>query len=87
MVSCLPLLQEHPKREEFLDVLIDAGESAWIRGAHEVRRCHGLVLSSIYPLRSWLSAPSRVRGLCCVEILGQAIPAAHSTCFRDSLRA
>lgn len=36
--SCLTLLHEHPKREELLDVLIDAGESAWARGAHEVRR-------------------------------------------------
>ncbi|KAF8061003.1 hypothetical protein FPV67DRAFT_1673829 [Lyophyllum atratum] len=32
---CLPLLHENPKREELLDVLIDAGESAWSRGAHE----------------------------------------------------
>ena len=30
------MLREHPKREELLDVLIDAGESAWARGAHEV---------------------------------------------------
>ncbi len=33
---CLSLLQEHPKRDELLDVLIEAGESAWARGAHEV---------------------------------------------------
>ncbi|KAK1226964.1 Chk1 protein kinase [Marasmius sp. AFHP31] len=33
---CLPLLHEHPKRDELLDVLIDAGEAAWARGAHEV---------------------------------------------------
>ncbi|KAL0581381.1 Chk1 protein kinase [Marasmius crinis-equi] len=32
---CLPLLHEHPKRDELLDVLIDAGEAAWARGAHE----------------------------------------------------
>ncbi|KAF9498170.1 dual-domain HisK/Mak2 protein kinase [Pleurotus eryngii] len=32
---CLPLLHENPKRDELLDVLIDAGESAWARGAHE----------------------------------------------------
>lgn len=36
MYSCLPLFHEHQKREELLDVLIDAGESAWARGAHEV---------------------------------------------------
>lgn len=34
---CLPILHEHPKRNELLEVLIDAGESAWARGAHEVR--------------------------------------------------
>ncbi|KAI3615522.1 histidine kinase [Moniliophthora roreri] len=33
---CLPLLHEHPKRDELLDVLIDAGEAAWARGAHEL---------------------------------------------------
>lgn len=33
---CLPLLHDHAKREELLEVLIDAGESAWARGAHEV---------------------------------------------------
>lgn len=33
---CLNLLHDHPKRDELLDVLIDAGESAWARGAHEL---------------------------------------------------
>ncbi|KAG6857623.1 hypothetical protein H0H87_010191 [Tephrocybe sp. NHM501043] len=33
---CLPLLQESPRREELLDVLVEAGESAWARGAHEL---------------------------------------------------
>jgi len=33
---CLNLLHDHSKRDELLDVLIDAGESAWARGAHEV---------------------------------------------------
>lgn len=35
---CLPLLHEYAQRDELLDVLIDAGESAWARGAHEVHR-------------------------------------------------
>ena len=35
-IRCLNLLHDHPKRDELLDVLIDAGESAWARGAHEV---------------------------------------------------
>lgn len=33
---CLPILRDHPKKDELLNVLIDAGESAWARGAHEV---------------------------------------------------
>ncbi len=32
---CLTLLHDHPKREELLSVLMDAGEEAWNRGAHE----------------------------------------------------
>ncbi|KAF8746288.1 hypothetical protein AX14_000082 [Amanita brunnescens Koide BX004] len=33
---CLHILRDHPKKEELLNVLIDAGESAWARGAHEL---------------------------------------------------
>ena len=33
---CLPLLTNHPKRDELLVLLVDAGEDAWARGAHEV---------------------------------------------------
>ncbi|KAK2461712.1 hypothetical protein APHAL10511_006175 [Amanita phalloides] len=33
---CLHILCDHPKKEELLNVLIDAGESAWARGAHEL---------------------------------------------------
>ncbi|KAG1716795.1 hypothetical protein ID866_393 [Astraeus odoratus] len=32
---CIPLLLKQPNREQLLDVLVDAGESAWARGAHE----------------------------------------------------
>ena len=35
-LRCLPLLHEHSQRDELLDILVDAGESAWDRGAHEV---------------------------------------------------
>jgi hypothetical protein len=45
---CLSLLQEHPKRDELLDVLIEAGESAWARGAHEVIN-HSHTLSDYLP--------------------------------------
>lgn len=33
---CLPLLREHGRREELVALLIDAGQSAWAKGAHEV---------------------------------------------------
>ena len=36
LLRCLPLLHEHSQRDELLDILVDAGESAWDRGAHEV---------------------------------------------------
>ena len=32
----IPLLREHQKRDELLDLSIDAGDSAAARGAHEV---------------------------------------------------
>ena len=35
--QCLPLLREHQRRDELLDLSIDAGDSARARGAHEVR--------------------------------------------------
>jgi len=47
---CLPILHEHPKRDELLAVLIDAGESAWARGAHELA------------IRSFVSARTLLRG-------------------------
>lgn len=34
--SCLPLLREHSKRDELLELSINAGDSARARGAHEV---------------------------------------------------
>lgn len=40
---CISLLQEHPKRDELLNVLIEAGKSAWARGAHEVIECSDLI--------------------------------------------
>ncbi|KAG5723159.1 Peroxide stress-activated histidine kinase mak2 [Termitomyces sp. T112] len=46
---CLPLLQDNPKREELLNILMEAGESAWERGAHELA------------IRSFLNARSLLR--------------------------
>lgn len=64
---CLPLLHEHPKREELLDVLVDAGESAWARGAHEVSRV-GIITAytstltaSKLAIRSFISARTLLR--------------------------
>ncbi|KAK0208888.1 hypothetical protein DFS33DRAFT_1254916 [Desarmillaria ectypa] len=45
---CLPLLHDHPKRDELLSVLIEAGEAAWTRGAHE------LAIRSFHSARSLL---------------------------------
>ena len=36
LCRCLPLLREHSKRDELLEMSIDAGDSARARGAHEV---------------------------------------------------
>ncbi|EIW86383.1 dual-domain HisK Mak2 protein kinase [Coniophora puteana RWD-64-598 SS2] len=56
---CLPLLLEHPKREELLGLTCDAGDSAWTRGAHE-RALHAYT-SAITLLRanSWEEHPRR----------------------------
>ncbi|KAK0481591.1 hypothetical protein IW261DRAFT_1550690 [Armillaria novae-zelandiae] len=48
--KCLSLLQDHPKRDELLSVLIEAGEAAWTRGAHELA------------IRSFHSARTLLRG-------------------------
>ncbi|PBL00451.1 histidine kinase [Armillaria gallica] len=47
---CLSLLHDHPKRDELLSVLIEAGEAAWTRGAHELA------------IRSFHSARALLRG-------------------------
>jgi len=51
---CLTLLREHAKREELLEVLLDAGQSAWTRGAHEVS-----VLSTLRPTCADIILPAR----------------------------
>ncbi|KAH7929368.1 dual-domain HisK/Mak2 protein kinase [Leucogyrophana mollusca] len=50
---CLPLLREHPKREELLDVLVDAGNSAWARGAHELALHAFLSAKSLLSPDAW----------------------------------
>ncbi|KDQ54896.1 hypothetical protein JAAARDRAFT_196280 [Jaapia argillacea MUCL 33604] len=46
---CLSLLRDHPKREELLNLMIESGDAAWARGAHE------LALQSLISARSLLS--------------------------------
>ncbi|TFK57700.1 histidine kinase [Heliocybe sulcata] len=46
---CLPLLREHAKREELLNLMIESGDAAWARGAHE------LALQSLISARSLLT--------------------------------
>ena len=53
---CLPLLCEHERRGELVSLLIGAGDSAWARGAHEVR-C--LLLSDFF----WRNAQVSLDGI------------------------
>ncbi|KAG2023171.1 atypical/HisK protein kinase [Coprinopsis cinerea AmutBmut pab1-1] len=57
--KCLSLLHEHPKKEELLNVLIDAGESAWARGAHELATRSFLNARTLLTEDPWAQHPSR----------------------------
>jgi predicted ATPase len=52
-------LLDHPKREELLGVLVDAGESAWARGAHEVALQSFRSARSLLRDRPWEDDPGR----------------------------
>jgi predicted ATPase/serine/threonine protein kinase len=56
---CLNLLRDHPKRDELLDVLIDAGESAWARGAHELGLQSFISARNLLGGNPWASKPMR----------------------------
>ncbi|KAF8665081.1 hypothetical protein AX16_000549 [Volvariella volvacea WC 439] len=56
---CLPLLHEHPKRDELLDVLLDAGESAWARGAHELAMRSFQSARALLREDPWADVPER----------------------------
>ncbi|KAJ7151534.1 hypothetical protein C8R46DRAFT_1166444 [Mycena filopes] len=62
-VSCLPLLREHPKHDDLLDVLIDAGESAWARGAHELAMRSFVNARTLLRKNPWASKPRRTLNL------------------------
>ncbi|KAH6917111.1 dual-domain HisK/Mak2 protein kinase [Coprinopsis sp. MPI-PUGE-AT-0042] len=57
--KCLKLLNEHPKKEELLNVLIEAGESAWARGAHELALRSFLNAQSLLSDDPWNAHPMR----------------------------
>ncbi|PPQ67388.1 hypothetical protein CVT25_005967 [Psilocybe cyanescens] len=56
---CLNLLHDHPKRDELLDVLIDAGESAWARGAHELAIQSFISARNLLGDNAWAEKPNR----------------------------
>ncbi|KAF8167825.1 hypothetical protein B0H34DRAFT_645007 [Crassisporium funariophilum] len=60
---CIPLLHDHVKRDELLDVLIDAGESAWARGAHELAIRSFESARSLLRENPWSNKPSRTFNL------------------------
>ncbi|KAH9850662.1 histidine kinase [Lenzites betulinus] len=60
---CLPLLREHSKRDELLEMSIDAGDSARARGAHELALQSYLNARSLLDENSWRSDPVRTSSL------------------------
>ncbi|KAJ7139584.1 dual-domain HisK/Mak2 protein kinase [Mycena epipterygia] len=60
---CLPLLRDHPKHDELLDVLIDAGESAWARGAHELAMRSFVNARTLLRKNRWTLKPRRTFAL------------------------
>ncbi|PPQ63721.1 hypothetical protein CVT24_004301 [Panaeolus cyanescens] len=60
---CLSLFQDHPRRDELLDVLIDAGESAWARGAHELAIQSFVSARNLLREKAWADRPSRTFNL------------------------
>ncbi|KAI6045151.1 STKc type histidine kinase [Pisolithus marmoratus] len=56
---CIPLLLKEPNREQLLDVLVDAGESAWARGAHELAFQAFLSAQKLLSTDHWAVNPTR----------------------------
>ncbi|KAJ7102419.1 dual-domain HisK/Mak2 protein kinase [Mycena belliarum] len=56
---CLPLLRDHPRHDEFLNVLVEAGESAWARGAHELAMRSYVNARNLLPKNMWGVKPRR----------------------------
>ncbi|TFY70059.1 hypothetical protein EVJ58_g21 [Rhodofomes roseus] len=60
---CLPLLREHAKRDELLQLSIDAGDSATARGAHELALQSYINAQSLLDATSWASDLDRTTSL------------------------
>ncbi|OSX67898.1 hypothetical protein POSPLADRAFT_1043081 [Postia placenta MAD-698-R-SB12] len=60
---CLPLLREHAKRDELLELSIDAGDSARARGAHELALQSYINAQSLLDNQSWVNDPQRTCSL------------------------
>ncbi|KAN0121467.1 histidine kinase [Russula decolorans] len=56
---CLPLLGEHDRRGELVSLLIDAGDSAWARGAHEMAYQSLVNAQSLLEQDVWIANPAR----------------------------
>ncbi|KAI0757423.1 histidine kinase [Daedaleopsis nitida] len=60
---CLPLLREYAKRDELLEMSMDAGDSARARGAHEVALQSYMNARSLLDENSWKTDPVRTASL------------------------
>ncbi|KAI0761686.1 histidine kinase [Trametes elegans] len=60
---CLPLLREHSKRDELIEMSIDAGDSARARGAHELALQSYMNARSLLDENSWKNDPVRTSSL------------------------
>jgi len=60
---CLPLLREHNRRGELVSLLIDAGDSAWARGAHEMAYQSLINAQSLLEQEVWNNNPARAFSL------------------------
>ncbi|KAJ7748524.1 hypothetical protein DFH07DRAFT_747280 [Mycena maculata] len=60
---CLSLIRDHPKHDELLDVLIEAGESAWARGAHELAMRSFVDARTLLRKNAWTTKPRRTLNL------------------------
>ncbi|KAI1786301.1 histidine kinase [Ganoderma leucocontextum] len=60
---CMPLLREHSKRDELMEMSMDAGDSARARGAHELALQSYVNARSLLDENSWKTDPSRTASL------------------------